>query len=154
MVEFIEKDFGGIFPSGISDPNYEYLKYYMFQHIKEYFNTKNEGVVNINDRNFLGNTLLHGACQFDSFLSVKFLVENGADVNIQNLYGNTPLDFCRFSKYPNEIIVFSVEECNTDIYLKNKRGDSVYDFALKLRYEWLVELIEKNAVDLKPAKRN
>lgn len=46
----------------------------------------------INCTDYLGNTILHYAVQFGTIRHVKTLVEKGADFNITNAYGKTPLD--------------------------------------------------------------
>jgi ankyrin repeat protein len=156
MADFVkeEADFTGIFPSMYF--NFKYSPEETAEilgKIKIYLSEKEKP--NINARNFTGATLLHKACQFDSLDSVKFLVENGADVNIQNLDGNMPISLCKRSKNPNEIIVFLVEKCNPNVYTKNNIGGrSFYDFAVKYEVEWLVKLIEEHSINIKPAKRD
>lgn len=48
------------------------------------------GIINIHERDQNQNTPLHIAADQENFEIVKVLVENGANVNLQNIYGETP----------------------------------------------------------------
>lgn len=55
-----------------------------------YYLVKNCGVC-IDDQDDIGNTALHWACSEGSINSLQFLISLGAEVNIQNDEGTTPL---------------------------------------------------------------
>jgi ankyrin repeat protein len=152
MADFEEEaDFTGIFQyCNILNLTHEELSK-IAENIKNYLSNNPE---NVNAKNFSGSTLLHGACRFHSFESVKLLVECGADVNIQNVDGNTPIFLCKISNCPTDMIVFLVEECGADVHMKGNCGRSFYDLALNCKVEWLVKLIEENTIKVKPAKRD
>lgn len=46
--------------------------------------------VHIDDKNHLGATALHYACDECDHLTIKFLIENGADLSVRNDVGRTP----------------------------------------------------------------
>lgn len=50
----------------------------------------NSGNINIHERDQYQNTPLHIAADEENLEIVKLLVENGANVNLQNIYGETP----------------------------------------------------------------
>lgn len=50
----------------------------------------NSGNINIHERDRNQNTPLHIAADEENFEIVKLLVENGANVNLENIYGETP----------------------------------------------------------------
>jgi hypothetical protein len=47
--------------------------------------------VNVNEANANGRTALHGAVEMGANTIVQFLVENGADLEAKDKYGQTPL---------------------------------------------------------------
>lgn len=53
---------------------------------------------NINAKNLRGNTLLHYAAAKNRMEFIKILIENGADVNVENQEGETPLDLVNGNK--------------------------------------------------------
>lgn len=66
------------------------------------YNTLNQliNLVDINITDEFNNTALHIAAQIDDYNIVKLLVDHGADVNAENIYGETPY----FLAGTNEII--------------------------------------------------
>ena len=51
--------------------------------------------VDVNVQNDLGNTALHYAAQTGATRIVEFLVSNGAQVEVYNYVGRTPLDVAK-----------------------------------------------------------
>ncbi|MDR1434961.1 MAG: ankyrin repeat domain-containing protein, partial [Puniceicoccales bacterium] len=58
----------------------------------EFFKSQEENI-DINEKNDLGNTLLHVAIDRDNEEMIKFLIDRGADAHVKNNHGQTPLDF-------------------------------------------------------------
>lgn len=48
--------------------------------------------VSVNEKNNVGETLLHIACKNGSIEMMKFLIENGADLDAKDSSGKTPFD--------------------------------------------------------------
>ena len=82
-----------------------------------YFNkNKCKDIINHCDAN--GNVLLTHAIKHNEKDIFHFLIENGADVNIGNNYGNTPLHFAFSYKYfhfVNELIRNQANELKQNI---------------------------------------
>ncbi len=87
------------------------------------------------------NTLLHKACERDSFLVIQYLIEKrGFDVNAVNAEGDTPLIYSmRFaSDRKMETLQFMLQS-GADKEIKNKEGKTAYDYAVE-RHPEFVEL--------------
>ena len=50
--------------------------------------------IEVNERDEKGNTMLCVACQNGHKRMAKIVLRRGADINVQNFLGNTPLHFC------------------------------------------------------------
>jgi uncharacterized protein len=89
--------------------------------------------VDINAKEAKGWTALHFAVQ--SFLPdiIQLLIEKGANVNIQDNYGNTPLlnALGIFDGTHKDVILLLIQ-AGADKDLKNNSGVSPYQFALKV----------------------
>lgn len=64
--------------------------------VRMYIN--DDGNAYINEKDKLGFTPLHYACRHGNIECVKVLILNGANINIKNKHGDTPLQFFRFAK--------------------------------------------------------
>jgi len=79
--------------------------------------------VNINAKNDANATALLIAAYRTNFEAVKYLVEHGADVNITNKNGNTPIGIVGWKTGNLEIMNYLIEH-GADINLTNNNGDS------------------------------
>lgn len=99
--------------------------------------------MNINKRYYAnGNTLLHKACERDSFLVIQYLIEQrGFAVNTVNEDGDTPLIyFLRFaSNRKKDTLMFLIQN-GADQEIKNKEGKTAYDYAVE-RHPEFIELL-------------
>merc|ERR1711991_715039 len=94
-----------------------------------------------------GNTPLMVACQSGQRQAMFFLVEQGADVNAQNIYGAGPLHELIKNKREN-LAVWLIKH-GADIYMEDKRTYSPYDLALP----WFQKDMKKIAADVDITKR-
>ena len=70
---------------------------------------------NVNAKNELGNTALHYAAASGNSDMVKFLLENGADANIANDKGWTPLAIAEKKKFGDIVNMFQSAQNNKDL---------------------------------------
>ena len=76
-----------------------------------------ERVVDIQDS--VGWCALHYAAQVNSYSSCKLLLDNGATVDIQDVYGNTPLSKAVFNSIGNGEVVELLRLSGADINLNS-----------------------------------
>ncbi|MBP0027711.1 ankyrin repeat domain-containing protein [Roseofilum sp. Guam] len=98
------------------------------------------------------DTLLHKAIEDRDLPFVDFLIKAGADVNVRNQYGWTPLmstaffvDTSSHGIYTQLEIVKFLLEHGADIELKDNRGKNVLELAEEDEiHKEVIELLEKN----------
>jgi ankyrin repeat protein len=97
--------------------------------------------INAVDEEYLGYTGLMYAIENKDKELVKYLLENGADVNYQEEYwGYTPLMLaCR--EGITEIVKILIEK-GADVNIKDKEGWTALTYALKNKNERIVELLK------------
>ncbi|KAL9655164.1 hypothetical protein ABK040_008939 [Willaertia magna] len=94
----------------------------------EEFNLETKEIVNARD--FFGNTALHWACYFNKLEIVKLLLAYGADRNLKNNEGETPIYLCNMNKRSGEVYDF-LQETNSTIMksifgvFKGNKEDSI-----------------------------
>jgi ankyrin repeat protein len=86
-----------------------------------------------------GNTLLHAAKT--SYIIVKSIISNGADINIQNNEGNTPLHLRILQG--NLFLAEYLIENHADFNLANKDGKTALDLATELKHNRILIAINK-----------
>ena len=109
------------------------LMYAINQRNYDMFNKLIEAGANINskDKNN-GNTLLHIAVTKKDLKLVKFLIEKGANIDLQNKYGNTPLHLAVPYGYKDIVNFLIFQGANTNI--KNEKNQTVYDIVNKTTF--------------------
>jgi len=75
-----------------------------------------------------GNTPIHWAAARGNLDAIEVLLEFGADINIQNKHGRTPLHVLISERY-DKIALWLIQYCNADPHIPDKRGVSAYDLA-------------------------
>lgn len=85
---------------------------------------------NINERNNLGQTLLHGAVLRNDFKSAEQLLKQGADPNIQDNNGNTPLLIVTKNRSNIKLLKLLLEDERTDLNIKNNKGECFVNLVL------------------------
>lgn len=90
--------------------------------------------VDLESKNYYGNTALHYMCGFDVFPrntkhkkkivieTIKYLIKKGANVNSSNRSGNTPLHVvcCSDNKFMNKVIKYLIKK-GAHVNIKNNR---------------------------------
>lgn len=103
----------------------------------------------INKKDETGATALHEAAYRGYADIAKFLLDKGADINVINNPGLTPLHYAAmnyFSRYSNLDIVVMLIEKGADVNAKGNGGDRpIHTPALNCNFEMLRLLIEKGA---------
>ena len=118
---------------------------------------------NLDKQDFTGNTALHEAVHFLRTEFVKVLLDAGADPNIKDKDGWTPLMLLAFG-YRNQFILGQTEQReryvlklllrnDADYLLKNNEGKTAIDIALQMNKKWFLEEImnyekQKNKVTI------
>ena len=80
-----------------------------------------------------GQTALHHAAYFDKPVTLKALIEAGADVNAQDNQGNTPLSFA--TQQDNTMIVMELIKAGADVNLARDDGATPLHLAAQHGYE-------------------
>ena len=102
----------------------------------------NEMGHNINEVDKEGNTLLHRSSEHSNLKKVKFLIQKGADLNIKNHLGKTPLDLAKETLLEKEI---KEEEYIEKMKERGENpGESYSSREVKTAKE-IIELLEKSA---------
>ena len=119
--------------------------------------------LNVNSQNYYKETALHLAintrdavimhskkkwpfnrCTDRYTKIVKFLLNMGADVNLQNYDGDTPLHLA--ARYEMEYIVKLLLHYNADVNITNKKHETAVHAAKSNRYPHIKVLLEDNEV--------
>ncbi len=87
-----------------------------------------------------GETALIKFTKYQDLDSVRYLVDSGADVNIQDNKGNTSL--IRGAMTGDSLLVSTILNGDPDLGIKNKEGMTAYSLAKKWGYEDLLELLQ------------
>jgi ankyrin repeat protein len=92
--------------------------------------------------NELGKMLL-SAIEFNNTIEIKNLIDAGADLNIQDMNGNTPLLSATIS-YVNKPTIKHLIDAGSDVNIRNKEGCSFLFYAILYRhFDNIKELINK-----------
>lgn len=89
----------------------------------------NDGNTNINLQDRLGYTALHYAAQDYSEDICNILLEHGAEVDLQDIHGNTPLWKAIFNSKGRPEVIQLLLKYGADKHKKNKSDKSPYDLA-------------------------
>ena len=109
--------------------------------------------VNINSRSIKQDTPLHTAADLGLTKAAKYLIENGADLNLLNANKITPLmTACGWGK-KQDLVALQLIEADADIhYIRESDYQNALSFALRGSSEEVINsLIKKGAVDCTPA---
>ncbi|ORX63256.1 ankyrin [Anaeromyces robustus] len=116
--------------------------------IKRYleYGGQNNSKLDINSKDEFGYTALHAAVSYSRLEAARWLLEHGADVNITDDDGDTPLHSCESVAMAKMLI----EEFNADPLKKNDEGKMPIDNAYEEDYDDLVEYLKNYCKDFNP----
>ncbi|MBP5427325.1 MAG: ankyrin repeat domain-containing protein [Clostridiales bacterium] len=96
----------------------------------------------INVKSTWGETVLLSACAYSKSCDyVKFLLDNGADINSVDCCGYTPLISAIISYSPDEGIIKLLLDHGADANIKDIYGKYALDYALELGDEDIIKLV-------------
>jgi ankyrin repeat protein len=112
---------------------------------------------NLNEIDKVGRTLLHRAPELGSPEGFRTLIRHGADINLQDLKGNTPLMyFCNFdytvvdkAKFKQKFKIL-LENDHLDLNAKNVNKRSALSLAIKKCHYWQVDALVKKGAKIPP----
>lgn len=125
----------------------------IIEHLSNYAK-ENDIEININDCNNYGDTLLHHACIDAQYDKIKWLVQHGANVNLPNKQGNTPLLLHIKHRLGYHNIVKFLIKNGADINARNNDGDTALYMACMegnnkfIRY--LVDYAKRSNIKMDP----
>jgi ankyrin repeat protein len=90
---------------------------------------------------FRGDTLLHEAAANRNVTVVKYLVSIGADVNVRNSNGGTPLHRAAWNDSNVEVLRYLVSQ-GADINIRNRDGRTPLDIARNNGHTEMVQFLE------------
>jgi ankyrin repeat protein len=103
-----------------------------------------ENRAHVDHQNRNGYCALHTAAQEGHIDVVHRLLSHGANTELQDVYGNTPLWTAVFNARGNYKLVKLLIESGANPGSKNKVGKSPLKFAQQLKDEVLVRMLKKN----------
>ncbi|WP_410542503.1 ankyrin repeat domain-containing protein [Wolbachia endosymbiont of Tetranychus urticae] len=103
--------------------------------------------VNLNAIDDHGNTLLHSAAQKNDVEILKVLIKGGADVNIRNIAGDTPL-FETCSRHGDITVAKYLINVGADLNLQNTHGHTALHFAAINDYSEMIKLLIEEGADV------
>jgi len=106
----------------------------------------NNSKMDINSKDEFGYTALHAAVSYSRLEAARWLLENGADINITDDDGDTPLHSCESA----EMAKMLVEEFNADPLAKNDEGKMPIDNAYEDDFTGVVEYLKTYCKDFNP----
>lgn len=100
--------------------------------------------IDVNMTNSDGQTALHLICINQDFDVAEELLKKGIDVNLRDKYGNNAMWMAVFNcKGKNYKMATLLMKYKADIYSKNKAGRSPVEFAVQIKDEKLLEIINQ-----------
>ena len=103
----------------------------------------NGGNINHQDRN--GWSALHFAVQEKHLEAVKYLLAQGAEVDLKDTYGNTPLWRAAFDSKGAYDFVHLLVAHKADPNSKNNAGRSPLDFAIQIADNALITILKNQS---------
>jgi ankyrin repeat protein len=96
--------------------------------------------VNVSDKNEM--TLLHFCSEYNRISMAKSLIEKGAELNLMDSHGNSPLWKAVFNARGNYELVQVLVDAGANTNSKNNADKSPLDFAKTIKDDQLIELLQ------------
>ncbi len=114
-----------------------------FANLKEVLNTyKHPNEIYLDAQNKFGDSALHICAQNEALHFLKCIIEKGANVNIKNSQGNTPL-FEAIRYYGDKEFIQALIDAGANINEQNNDGDTPMIFATRMQRKEAIELLYK-----------
>ena len=103
--------------------------------------------IDVNLKDTVGRTPLHIAAEKGNIDVAMFLIENGANVNVADANGNTPLVFI-INKTGNPKVTQRLLEKGASVNAQNRTGETALVYAAWHGYSAIVQLLLENRADV------
>lgn len=103
--------------------------------------------IDVNLKDTVGRTPLHIAAEKGNIDVAMFLIENGANVNVADTNGNTPLVFI-INKTGNPKVTQRLLEKGASVNAQNRTGETALMYAAWHGYSAIVQLLLENRADV------
>ena len=103
--------------------------------------------IDVNLKDTVGRTPLHIAAEKGNIDVAMFLIENGANVNVADANGNTPLVFI-INKTGNPKVTQRLLEKGASVNAQNRTGETALMYAAWHGYSAIVQLLLENRADV------
>ncbi len=103
--------------------------------------------IDVNLKDTVGRTPLHIAAEKGNIDVAMFLIENGANVNVADANGNTPLVFI-INKTGNPKVTQRLLEKGASVNTQNRTGETALMYAAWHGYSTIVQLLLENRADV------
>ena len=103
--------------------------------------------IDLNLKDVVGRTPLHIAAEKGNMDVAMFLIENGANVNVADVNGNTPLVFI-INKTGNLKVIQRLLEKGATVNVQNRTGETALMYAAWHGHSAIVQLLLENRADV------
>lgn len=116
-----------------------------------YLYEKFKDVLNLEDKDYQDNAIIHIVCYHSSFDILEFILSKKISINVINKKGNSPLHYAVFNgiffllnilNLGNKKIVKRLLLEGGKIKLKNNNNETPYDYAIKYKLEKIMNIFD------------
>jgi|WetSurMetagenome_2_1015567.scaffolds.fasta_scaffold18843_5 uncharacterized protein len=100
--------------------------------------------IDVNVKNYRGESVLHYLCDHPDLVIAQKVLENGGDLTIKDIWGNTPLWCAVFNSRGKYEIVKLFMKYGSDPSAKNNNGKSPMDFAKQIKDQKLIVILQNS----------
>lgn len=103
--------------------------------------------INVNNQDYQGQIALHYIAVYKNDLKVaRSIIQNGADIDIKDKFGNSALWTSIFNARGEYDVVKLLLENHADLKSANSAGKTPYDLAYIMKFPELIDLINEYSV--------